>query len=89
MLLLNEEMRKLVMAQLNLFHKSGVAQPLALPGIEDKHNGEWNQEIEDSGGHREVKGSLIHVLGIKWHGTPGRLLQVLTIVLHIVHLKIN
>ena len=57
------------------------------PGVEDKHDGEGNEEVEDGRGYCEVKRGLVHPLGVEGHGAPGRFLQILALELDIIHLK--
>ena len=57
------------------------------PGVEDEHDREGDEEVEDGGGDREVERRLVHPLGVKGHGTPRRLLQILALELDIIHLK--
>ena len=57
------------------------------PGVEDEHDRKGDEEVEDGGGDREVERRLVHPLGVKGHGTPRRLLQILALELDIIHLK--
>ena len=55
------------------------------PQIEDKHDGEGDQEVEDRGGDGEVeRGVLVRL--VEGHAAPGALLQVPALVLDVVHL---
>ena len=44
------------------------------PGVEDEHDREGDEEVEDGGGDGEVERRLVHPLRIEGHGAPRRLL---------------
>ena len=59
------------------------------PGVQDKHDGEGDEEVEDGGGDREVERRLVHPLRVEGHGAPSRLLKILALELDIIYLKRN
>ena len=65
--LATDEVRKFVIFLYIIYSINSEHTAPGLPCVEDKHNGERDQEVEDSRGHCEVKWSLIHVLGVEWH----------------------
>ena len=59
----------------------------ASPRVEDKDDGEGDEEVEDGDGDREVERRPVHVHLLEVHRAPRRLLQLHALVLDVVHLQ--